>query len=191
MFAVVCVMLAAAGHSLMSEQSVPLWVIVGALVGVFGAVWPLTARERDVVSVTAVSVAAQAVLHVALTISQAITATQPPATDHAHHGSMPEMTMSAGHAMDANSMFGMFAAHLLAALLCGLWLAYGERAAFRILRTAVRRVRRAILLFGSPITVTRQRPGRTGQTEPGQLTRLLLLVHSLISRGPPGRTAVS
>ncbi|CAM5741293.1 hypothetical protein SALBM311S_01238 [Streptomyces alboniger] len=28
----------------------------------------------------------------------------------------------------------MLAAHLLAALLCGLWLAYGEKAAFRILR---------------------------------------------------------
>ena len=28
----------------------------------------------------------------------------------------------------------MLAAHLLAALLCGLWLAYGERAAFRVLR---------------------------------------------------------
>ncbi len=35
------------------------------------------------------------------------------------------------------SSFGMFAAHLLAALLCGLWLAHGERAAFRVLRAVV------------------------------------------------------
>ncbi|GAA3308696.1 hypothetical protein GCM10020295_71420 [Streptomyces cinereospinus] len=39
-----------------------------------------------------------------------------------------------GHVMDGSTSFGMAAAHLLAALLCGLWLAHGERAAFRILR---------------------------------------------------------
>lgn len=35
------------------------------------------------------------------------------------------------------SSSGMLAAHLLAALLCGLWLAYGERAAFALLRAVV------------------------------------------------------
>ena len=41
---------------------------------------------------------------------------------------------SAGHGMAGMSSTGMLAAHLLAALLCGLWLAHGERAAFRVLR---------------------------------------------------------
>ncbi len=42
--------------------------------------------------------------------------------------------MGMGHMGGGTSSFGMFAAHLLAALLCGLWLACGEKAAFRILR---------------------------------------------------------
>lgn len=44
-----------------------------------------------------------------------------------------------GHETGGASSFGMLAAHLLAALLCGVWLAYGERAAFRTLRAVAGR----------------------------------------------------
>lgn len=43
-------------------------------------------------------------------------------------------THAVDHGMGGMSSTGMLATHLLAALLCGLWLAHGERAAFRILR---------------------------------------------------------
>ncbi|MYT20616.1 hypothetical protein GTW69_09990, partial [Streptomyces sp. SID7760] len=44
------------------------------------------------------------------------------------------LPMAAGHGIGSGSAAptGMLAAHLLAALLCGLWLAYGERGAFRV-----------------------------------------------------------
>ena len=53
-----------------------------------------------------------------------------------HMGIGPWTRITWAHAswMGGTSSFGMLAAHLLAALLCGLWLAHGERAAFRILR---------------------------------------------------------
>lgn len=47
-----------------------------------------------------------------------------------HVGSMVHM----GHDMAGMSSTGMLAAHVLAALVCGLWLARGERAAFQVLR---------------------------------------------------------
>ncbi|WP_326766458.1 hypothetical protein OG978_19525 [Streptomyces sp. NBC_01591] len=54
--------------------------------------------------------------------------------DHAsamgHMGSMVHL----GHDMAGMSSTGMLAAHVLAALVCGLWLARGERAAFQVLR---------------------------------------------------------
>jgi len=48
--------------------------------------------------------------------------------------------------------------HLLAALLCGLWLAHGERAAFRVLRAAAGRLAAPLrLLLALPATPDRPR----------------------------------
>ncbi|WP_037887645.1 hypothetical protein [Streptomyces sp. NRRL S-87] len=98
---------------------------------------------------------------------------------------------SAGHDMAGTSSFGMLAAHLLAAVLCGLWLAYAERAAFRLLRAVAGWLRAPLfLLFGlfTPIP-PRPRP-RVRRTRDRQVLRRLLLVHAITSRGPPTGTAV-
>jgi hypothetical protein len=89
-----------------------------------------------------------------------------------------------------SSSSGMLAAHLLAALLCGLWLAYGERAAFRILRAVAGRLVTPLrLLLALPVTPDRPRPaGRRPRSD--RAPRLLLLVHAITSRGPPAGTAV-
>lgn len=95
-----------------------------------------------------------------------------------------------GHAMGGTSSAGMLAAHLLAALLCGLWLAYGERAAFRILRAVAGWLAAPLRL---PLTVPapphrpriRARRGRSARTP-----HRLLLAHAITSRGPPVGTAV-
>lgn len=100
---------------------------------------------------------------------------------------------SMGHGMAGMplgmSSTGMLAAHLLAALLCGLWLAYGERAAFRILRAFAGRLfapLRLVLAVAPPLPPRpRARPGRTTRRP-----RRLLLVHAITSRGPPAGTAV-
>ncbi|WP_431683079.1 hypothetical protein [Kitasatospora sp. KL5] len=80
---------------------------------------------------------------------------------------------------------GMLVAHLLAALLTGLWLAAGERTVFRLLRTAALRLLAPLLLLlrvACPPYRPALRPRRFGSP---RRPRQLLLVHALTSRGPP------
>ncbi|MCL6736262.1 hypothetical protein [Streptomyces neyagawaensis] len=98
-----------------------------------------------------------------------------------------------GYLMDGpfTASSGMLAAHLLAALLCGLWLAYGERAAFGLLR-AVAGWLAAPLRMALSLAVPPGRPRprvRRGRSD--RSPRRLLLVHTLTSRGPPAGIAVS
>ncbi|KIF04854.1 hypothetical protein PL81_16370 [Streptomyces sp. RSD-27] len=131
---------------------------------------------------------------------------------HAHHGmsdmpgmsgmhDMPGMADAAsaaagtlmppgGHAMAGMSPMGMLAAHLLAALLCGLWLAHGERGAFRLLRAVAGRLwtplRLLLALAPAPVAPRiRVRRVRRSHALPQ-----LFLVHAITSRGPPTGTAV-
>ncbi len=104
---------------------------------------------------------------------------------------MPGMPgMHSGHDMGGMSPLGMLAAHLLAALLCGLWLAYGERAAFRVGRAVagwlVAPLRLALRLPQPPHR-PRLRPRRDFGA---RRARRLLLVHAITSRGPPLGIAV-
>lgn len=120
-------------------------------------------------------------------------------------GSMGSLTMDSGTmgsgamahlfpwGADAGSpsSFGMFAAHLLAALLCGLWLAHGERAAFRVLRAVAGRLAAPLrLLLALPVPPYRPTP-RVRRRSSDRAPRLLLLVHAITSRGPPVGTAVA
>ncbi|MEV5986492.1 hypothetical protein AB0L85_15980 [Streptomyces sp. NPDC052051] len=89
-----------------------------------------------------------------------------------------------------SSPFGMLAAHLLAALLCGLWLAYGERAAFRILRAVAGWLVAPLrLLLALPATPDRPRV-HLRRCRSDRAPPLLLLAHAITSRGPPVGTAV-
>lgn len=89
-----------------------------------------------------------------------------------------------------SSSSGMLAAHLLAALLCGLWLAYGERAAFGLLR-AVAGWLAAPLRLSLTLHVAAERPRpRVRRGRANRSPRRLLLVHAITSRGPPVGTAV-
>ncbi|MFF3448036.1 hypothetical protein ACFYXJ_13005 [Streptomyces sp. NPDC002667] len=86
---------------------------------------------------------------------------------------------------------GMLAAHLLAALLCGLWLAFGERAVFRVLRALAARLAAPLrLLLALPVPPYRP-VLRTRRRSSDRAPRLLLLVHAITSRGPPMGTAVA
>ena len=110
-------------------------------------------------------------------------------TTHAMHG-----MNSAAHAgvvvPDGMSPMTMLAAHLANALLCGLWLAHGERATFRILRVlAGWLVAPLRLLLRLPAPAHRTRVRARGNHSPHAL-RQLLLVHAITSRGPPVGTAV-
>ncbi|GAA2712048.1 MULTISPECIES: hypothetical protein [Streptomyces] len=98
---------------------------------------------------------------------------------------MPGMS-HAGH-----GALGMWSAHVLVALVCGIWLAGGEQAAFRLARTVRARLRAPLLLILHVIPV---RPGpprvRAGLAHAVQRLRQLLYAHVLPTRGPPARIAV-
>ncbi|MFF4017876.1 hypothetical protein [Streptomyces sp. NPDC001843] len=97
----------------------------------------------------------------------------------------------AGYSLDGGSpSLGMLAAHLLAALLCGLWLAHGEKAAFRILRAVAGRLAAPLrLLLALPATPDRPRV-TLRRRRSDRAPRGLLLVHAITSRGPPVGPAV-
>ncbi|MFI8304699.1 hypothetical protein ACIF80_14820 [Streptomyces sp. NPDC085927] len=125
----------------------------------------------------------------------------PASTGFMHHptgalhsmGSMDHMgaAHSPDHGMGGMSSTGMLAAHLLAALLCGLWLAHGERAVFRILRAlAGWLVAPLSLILRLPEPPHRPRiRARRGRSD--RALRRLLLAHAITSRGPPAGTAVA
>ncbi|MFH8659253.1 hypothetical protein [Streptomyces afghaniensis] len=193
-FAAVCVVLAALGHVMMSGDHVPLRTLLAgwAVTGVAG--WCLAGRERGLRLVVAVAVAVQTALHSAFSLASSA----PDSMDMGSAGSMP-MPMSAsmsahmghaGHTPDGDSSLGMLAAHLLAALLCGLWLGHGERAVFRLLRAVGSRLAAPLrLLFALPVPPPP--PVRARRWSSDRAPRLLLLVHAITSRGPPmGSAAV-
>ncbi|MFG2790968.1 hypothetical protein [Streptomyces sp. NPDC048419] len=213
-FAAVCVLLAALGHVMMSGTDVPAWALAAAAIVTGGAGWCLAGRERGLPLIVTVVVAAQTALHSAFSLAQSATGgtdsmssmnSMSMAQMDATHMSMAHMDMDMGMGMasmpgsgDMGGMgqsaggswsFGMLAAHLLAALLCGLWLAYGERAAFRILRALVGWLTAPLrLLLALPDTPDRPRV-RARRRRSARAPRLLL-VHAITSRGPPPGTAV-
>jgi hypothetical protein len=91
-----------------------------------------------------------------------------------------------GHGMGGMSPAGMLTAHLLAALLCGLWLAQGERAAFRVLRALAGWLAAPLRLL-LRLPVPPYRPGvRARRGRPDGTLHRLLLTRAVTSRGPPG-----
>ncbi|MDL2081463.1 hypothetical protein QNN03_34030 [Streptomyces sp. GXMU-J15] len=196
-FAAVCVLLAALGHVLMSGSHVPAWALAAAVAATGAVGWLLGGRERGLPLVVTVVVAAQSGLHSGFSWAQSVSSgTADGAGEHALHMSHMGHHMSAGadagSGADATAVSspGMLAAHLLAALLCGLWLAYGEQAAFRILRAVAGWLAAPLrLLLALPVPPERPRP----RADRGDAERVpcLLLAHAITSRGPPVGPAVA
>ncbi|MGW2832289.1 hypothetical protein [Streptomyces sp. NPDC001286] len=106
-------------------------------------------------------------------------------------GPGPMGGMHMDHAVGGSPSLGMLAAHLLAALLCGLWLAHGERAAFRVLRAVGARLAAPLRLPLAPPPTPHHPLPSFGRPRSDRAPRLLLLVHAITSRGPPVGTAVA
>ncbi|WP_346075360.1 MULTISPECIES: hypothetical protein [Actinomycetes] len=98
--------------------------------------------------------------------------------------------------MSGAASVGMLAAHLLAAVLCGLWLAYGERAVFRVLRaaaclTAAWLVAPLRLLLSALPVPSHRLPVRRRRDATAPPPVWWLLCSSLTFRGPPAGAAVA
>lgn len=72
MFAVVCVLLAALGHSVMSGTAVPLWMLLTAGAATTAGAWCAAGRERGPLLVGLLTVGAQTALHSAFSLGQAM-----------------------------------------------------------------------------------------------------------------------
>ncbi|SEN41487.1 hypothetical protein SAMN05216267_100513 [Actinacidiphila rubida] len=72
-FTAVCVVLAAAGHSLASGRSVPVWSLVLGWLAVFAVVAPLAGRERRMPAIAAVLAVGQLTLHAVFNAGQLCT----------------------------------------------------------------------------------------------------------------------
>ncbi len=215
MFAATCVLLASLAHILMTGTTVRWWAVAAAPGATGAFAWFLAGRERGLPAVISATVAVPAALHTGFSPAEAAVQPSAPvrAAGHAHRAAhattdgsvamhmlmqmpmpvrMPvRTTVPAGHDLGSVSPTGTPAAHLLAALLCGLWRASGERGASRILRAVAGLLLvplRPPLRLPAPPHRPRPRPRR------GLGSRRLhglLLVHALTSRGPPLGTAVS
>ncbi|MEU2736116.1 hypothetical protein ABZ656_11945 [Streptomyces sp. NPDC007095] len=216
-FAAACVLLAALGHATMSGTPVPWWAMAAGAIGTGVAGWLLAGDERGRTSIVAVVTAAQAVLHETFSLAQS-SASGPTAMPHTRPsvgastmgmGSTGGMDMgSAGHTVhgmagldhmhvmhdmagtSGAASVGMFAAHLLAAVLCGLWLAYGERAVFRVLRAAAAWLAVPLRLLGALPTPFRRPDVHRRRAVDAPAPVRLLLCCSLTFRGPPVGAAV-
>ncbi|MGW3106785.1 hypothetical protein [Streptomyces sp. NPDC001100] len=215
-FAAVCVLLAALGHLMMSGAAVPWWTMGVGAAATGAAGWFLAGRERGRGLIVTVVVAAQTVLHETFSLGQNLMPGSGGASidmGRATTGSSDSMASMSMDAMDMSGMahmargssdmgpaqtmtgaasFGMLAAHLLAAVLCGLWLAYGERAVFRVLRAAAARLAEPLRMLLA-LSVPARRPSARGRRTLAYRSSLarFLLCYSLTSRGPPTGLAVS
>ncbi|WP_258312035.1 hypothetical protein ACQ9ZG_30290 [Streptomyces araujoniae] len=112
---------------------------------------------------------------------------------HAHgaHTAGAQAAQS-GHdmaAMTGTASWGMLAAHVVAALLCGLWLARGERAAFQILRALAERVALPFFLLDA-LRPLPSAPPTSADDRSASRPQSRLLVHTRVTRGPPREIAV-
>ncbi|MFF4696308.1 hypothetical protein [Streptomyces chattanoogensis] len=199
-FAVVCVTTAALGHALMSAQPLPWWALVAALGTTGSAAWRSAGRERGGLVVTGATVVAQLGLHSLFGLAQSrpsmpgmngmagmadmpAGSAVPVGQMAALHGDMSQLPLlPSGH-----GALGMFLAHTLAAVVCGLWLWRGEAAAFRLARSVAAVLFAPLLLVLTTLDRTDLKPSARPVAAAVHVVRLsgAFLHHVLSRRGPP------
>ncbi|MFE3883684.1 hypothetical protein ACFXPQ_12390 [Streptomyces lydicus] len=216
-FAVVCVTTAALGHALMSARPLPAGALAAALGATGSAAWWSAGRERGGFAVTGSTVVAQLALHSLFGLAQSCRSVLGQETMHsasmAPSGDMTGMSHLAGmagrlaastvHRGDIGALrgemselrmvhsghgtIGMFLAHVLAALVCGLWLWRGEAAAFRLARSVATVWFAPLMLVLATLGRPGRRPTARGVAGGGHVLRLrgVFLHHVLSRRGPP------
>ncbi|MFP3990884.1 hypothetical protein U9R90_26130 [Streptomyces sp. E11-3] len=194
LFAAVCVTLAGVGHSSMSGHALPIGSLLAAFGVTLGVAWLAGGRRRGAWSIGGVLLGAQGALHLIFSMGQAHAASHAPPHGARHHGDDGVPGAHGDYAAQSTAVdtmghasTGMLAAHLLAAVVCALWLARGEAAFFgllRALRTLARTPLRLLLAVvrvpSVPGPVRMPRPGRGGARP-----RIADLAHVVSRRGPP------
>ena len=189
-FAVVCVLLAVAGHRLGTGVTPPGWAYGAGFLGVFGTGWVLGARERSLVGIGVLMLGTQGVLHVVFEAAGASAARVPGMVG----GDMPRHGMRAGPLLTGGvehvheMCTPVTAAHLLAALVASWWLRRGEAAVWRLLRCAVESMPSLGGVWRLLVTPVALPVGPGGVPDAfGRVVALrqVLLRHAVCRRGPP------
>ncbi|MGW3494521.1 hypothetical protein [Streptomyces sp. NPDC001020] len=174
-FALVCVLLAAGGHTLATGAVPPVWVDAAGFLPVFAGSAVLAGRERSLPGIAAAMLAVQGGLHLAFGAAGS------PRTPMGMPGMSQGMHMVArSHAL----AFHAGAAHLAAALLASWCLRCGEAALWSLLRRAAALVPGIAAWWRAAPLPAYARPPRP-RTRGRHLIRQVLLRHSLSRRGPP------
>ncbi|MFG2533336.1 hypothetical protein [Streptomyces sp. NPDC048516] len=208
---------AALGHALMSAQPLPWWALPAALGATGSAAWWSAGRERGGFAVTGSSVVAQLTLHSLFGLAQSCRSGPDlqiaPSASMAPRGDMTGMSHLAGmagklaastaHMGDIGAMrgemselrmvhsghgtLGMFLAHVLAALVCGLWMWRGEAAAFRLARSVAAVWFAPLMLVLATLDWRGLKPTARPVAACGHVPCLrgVFLHHVLSRRGPP------
>ncbi len=206
LFAVVCVTLAAVGHSFMSAHQLPALALLGAFAVTAAAAWAAAGRRRGAPTIAGALFVLQGALHLLFSMAGAHagdtghpTAAAPSRMTgtHAMHGTTAadgavgmtgthHMSSAPGTWMSMDMSSGMLAAHLLAALLCGLWLAHGEAAFLTLARAALAYAFTPLRLILARVRVP-DVPRRTIRRARRAAHRphTVVLAHTLSRRGPP------
>ncbi|MGW0468161.1 hypothetical protein ACWDX6_23280 [Streptomyces sp. NPDC003027] len=163
-----------------------------------GLAWLVSGRRRGPLAIGGGLLAVQTALHLIFSSGESHTG--------ADHGSLAHPSpghASMGHASmadpTANPLFdlagghtsvGMLAAHLLAAVVCGLWLARGEAALFALGRAvgALAFTPLRLLLAVAHLPAPRPAPPVRTRPRPRGLCGVVL-AHALSRRGPPRLSA--
>ncbi|MFJ7954765.1 hypothetical protein ACIQ62_00540 [Streptomyces sp. NPDC096319] len=199
----------------MSAHQLPATTLLGAFAATTAAAWAAAGRRRGAPAIAGALVVLQGALHLLFsTVGHGMAGgggtDAMPGTHDAdamadmpgmaggmadmpgmHHAdAMDAVVMATADPMDMTSGTGMLTAHLLAALLCGLWLARGEAAFFTLARAALAyaftplRLLRALV----PVPEAPRRPVRRARRN-ARRPHTVVLAHALNRRGPPRLSA--
>lgn len=195
-FAALCVLLAAGGHTLATGMAPPVWAQAAGFLPVFASGWLLGGRERSLGAIGGATLVSQAGLHLAFG------AAHQRRTAGAHRMTMAGMVGTHMSRHHMSTLYGMrmahlaaphphaltphaTAAHLSAALLLTWWLRRGEAALWSLLRRSVALVPGLAAWWQGYEEPAAPAPARPVPGHGPRTPRPLLLRHTVHRRGPP------
>ncbi|WP_317876790.1 hypothetical protein [Streptomyces sp. SR27] len=197
----------------MSEHRLPAVALLGAFAATAGAAWAAAGRLRGAPTIAGAMAVLQGASHLLFSTAGARAgdtghpmASRMPGAAHDMHG-MPHGGMSGMHDMGAvgpttgmssgadmgsamdmlsGGGLGMLAVHLLAALLCGLWLARGEAAFLTLAEAALAYAFTPLRPLFARVPVPHvPRPALRRSRRSAHRPHTVVLAHALSRRGPP------
>ncbi|MFF8834768.1 hypothetical protein [Streptomyces sp. NPDC015130] len=189
----------------MSAHRLPALGLLGAFAATAVTAWAAAGRRRGTPTIAGAMLVLQGALHLLFSLTGAHPAAHaagdttmpvhrhPMGSTTAGHATTPPTAVEPMDAMDAmasmgatGSGTGMLAVHLLAALLCGLWLAHGEAAFFTLAEAALAYAFTPLRLLSARVRVPDAPRGPVRRPR-GNAHRphTVVLAHTVSRRGPP------